>query len=157
MVQQAVGYLANEPVSGVMPALEKIDAALAAPDQDGVSVADVQRAKSELQAGKVAQGRALLQASIAAALSTVKPATGDQTGTTVVLDALPSRSGLTGEDWGFLALSVLAILGGLLLAYLFRPHQSVRELRTLLRWKHRGPNLPPKHEQSRGRKQADQP
>lgn len=148
LVQQALGHLVHDPAD-VGPALEKIDAALAAPDQAGVSVAELQQAKAALQAGNVAQGRALLQGSIAVALSTLKPATGDQTGTTVVLDPLPPRGGLTGADWGFLTVSMLAVLTGLLLAYVFRPRENVRDLRLLLAWKHRRQNLPSKHERSR--------
>lgn len=147
MVQQALGHIVHDP-GNVGPALEKIDAALAAPDQDGVSVAEVQQAKAALQAGNSAQARALLQESITVALSTLKPATGGQTGTTVVLDPLPSRRGLTGADWGFLTVSLLAVLTGLLLAYVFRPHENLRELRLLLAWKHRRQNLPSKHERS---------
>ena len=148
MVQQALGHLVHDP-GDVGPALEKIDAALAAPDQDGVSVAELQRAKAALQTGNVAQGRALLQESITVALSTLKPATGGETGTTVVVDPLPPRGGLTGADWGFLTVSMLAILTGLLLSYVFRPHENVRELRLLLAWKHRRQNLQSKHERSR--------
>lgn len=151
LVQQALGHLAHDP-GNLGPALEKTDAALAAPDQDGVSAADLQQAKAALQAGNSAQGRALLQQSITVALSTLKPATGDQTGTTVVLDPLPPRGGLTGADWGFLTVSVLAVLTGLFLAYVFRPDKNVRELRLLLGWKHRRQDLPSKHERS-GRKE----
>ncbi|PVZ60868.1 hypothetical protein C9424_00235 [Arthrobacter sp. H-02-3] len=148
MVQQALGHLVHD-AADVGPALEKIDAALAAPDQEGVSVAELQQAKAALEAGNSVRGRALLQESISAALSTLKPATGDETGTTTVLDPLPPRGGLTGAGWGFLTVSMLAILTGLALAYVFRPHMNVRELRLLLAWKHRRQNLPSKHERSR--------
>lgn len=148
LVQQALGHLVHDPAE-VGPVLEKIDAALAAPDQEGLSVSELQQAKDALQAGNTAQGRTLLQESITAALSTLKPATGDQTGTTVVLEPLPPRGSLTGADWGFLTVSMLAILTGLVLAYVFRPHENVRELRLLLAWKHRRQNLPSKHERSR--------
>ncbi|MDD1478572.1 hypothetical protein [Arthrobacter sp. H16F315] len=126
----------------------KIDAALAAPDQAGVSVAELQEAKAALKTGNAVQGRALLQKSITGALSTLKPATGDETGTTVVLDPLPPRGGLAGADWGFLTVSMLAILTGLWLAYVFRPQENVRELRLLLAWKHRRQTRPSKHAQS---------
>ncbi|MFB9653468.1 hypothetical protein [Pseudarthrobacter oxydans] len=148
LVQQALGHLVHDPAD-VGPALEKVGAALAAPDQDGVSVSELQQAKDALLAGNTAQGRALLQESISVALSTLKPATGDQTGTTVVLDPLPPRGPLTGTDWGFLSVSMLAIVTGLLLAFVFRPHENVRALRLLLAWKHRRQNLPSKHERSR--------
>ncbi|WP_354155569.1 MULTISPECIES: hypothetical protein [unclassified Arthrobacter] len=153
MVQQALGHLVHDP-GNVGPALEKIDAALAEPDQDGVSVADLQQAKAALQAGNSAQGRALLQESITVALSSLEPATGGETGTTLVLDALPPRGELTGADWGFLTVSLLAVLTGLLLAYVFRPHENLRELRLLLAWRHRRRDLPPKHERSRRKDQG---
>lgn len=152
LVQQALGHLVHDQAD-FAPALEKIDAALAAPDQDGVSRAALEQARAALQAGNSTRGRALLQESITVALSTLKPATGDQTGTTVVLDPLPPPGGLTGADWGFLTVSMLAILTGSVLAYVFRPHENVRELRSLLAWKHRRQDLPPKHERSRRKEQ----
>ncbi|WP_193342681.1 hypothetical protein [Pseudarthrobacter sp. AB1] len=115
-------------------------------------MAELQQAKAALQAGNPAQGRALLQESITVALSTLEPATGGETGTTAVLDPLPPRGGLSGADWGFLTVSLLAVITGLLLAYMFRPDQNVRELRLLLAWKHRRQDLPSKHQRS-GRKE----
>jgi hypothetical protein len=148
LVQQALGHLVHDP-GNIGPALEKIDAALAAPDQDGVSVAELEQAKAALQTGNSTQGRVLLQESISVALSTLRPATGEETGTTVLLDPLPPRSGLTGADWGILTVSMLAVLTGLVLAYMFRPAENVHELRLLLAWKHRRQEVPPKHERSR--------
>lgn len=150
-VQQALAHLVHEP-GDLDPVLEKVDAALAAADQDGVSVPDLQQAKDALQAGNSARGRTLLQESITVALSTLRPATGDETGTAVVLDPLPPRGGLTGADVGLLSVSMLVLLTGLVLAYAFRPPENVRELRLLLSSKHRRQDLPPKRERS-GRKE----
>lgn len=50
LVQQALGHLVHD-LSDVRPALVKIDAALAAPDQAGVSVAELQQAKANPPVG----------------------------------------------------------------------------------------------------------
>lgn len=147
LVQQALAHLVHDPAD-VMPALEKIDDVLNAADQEGVSVPEVQQAQAALLSGDVPRARSLLQHSITVALSTLKPATGVGTGTTEVLDPLPPRTGLTGTDWVFLAVSVLAVVGGLLLAYAFRPRENVRALRLLLASRHRRPDPPTKHDRS---------
>lgn len=133
LVQQALGHLAHDTTpTGIDLALEKVDDALAAPDQDGVAVADVTRAKSALEQGSVAQARTLLEGSITAALSELGPATGEDTATTVVPSELLGRTGLTGRDWLFLGGSLVLLLAGVALAFWFRPHDSVRELRQRL-------------------------
>ncbi len=133
LVQQALSHLAHDTTSGsIMDAMEKIDDALSTKDQEGVDVAELQQAKAALEAGQVEEGRALLQQSISEAISQFKPATGGETGTTVVLSPLPGRSSLTGGDWGFLALSVLLLLLGVGLAWRFRPQENVHELRRRL-------------------------
>ena len=129
LVQQALGHLAHATASeGIMPAMEKIDDALNAKDQDGVDVAEVQQAKTALQSGQIVQAQTLLQHSISQAISQLKSATGEQTGTTIVLNPLPGRGGLTSTDWGFLSVSILLLLLGLTLAWLFRAPESVYEL-----------------------------
>ena len=133
LVQQALGHLAHATGSeGIMPAMEKIDDALKAEDQEGVDVAELQQAKSALEAGQITQGRTLLQHSISQAISRFKPATGEQTGTTVVLNPLPGRGGLTNTDWGFLIVSIVLLLLGLTLAWFFRPPENIHELRQKL-------------------------
>jgi hypothetical protein len=114
---------------GRMPSVDEL---LDAEDQHGVAVDEVRRAKAALEAGKIAEARTLLQGSIATAVAALAPATGDETGTTVVLGPLPPRGPLTGWYWGLLLLSALAILLGTVLAILFRPRDSVRELRHTL-------------------------
>ena len=130
MVQQALGHLFHDsgPV-GTADALMKIDEALAAADQEGVSVAEVRQAKTALEAGKTAEARVLLQGSITEAVAALKPAIGEETGTRVMLGPLPPRGTLSGTDWAFLVLSLLVALVGAVLAILFRPRQDVRELR----------------------------
>ena len=81
LVQQALGYLAHEGASGSDAAMEKVDDAMATTDQEGVDVALVQQADDALKAGDVGAAQDLLQRSIAAAVSSLKPAVGEDTGT----------------------------------------------------------------------------
>ena len=134
LVQQALGHLAHDTGRlGIELATEKIDDALATTDRDGVDVNELQRAKTALEAGPVSQGVALLQRSIAAAVSQLPPAVGEETGTKIVLSPLPGRSGLTGTDRLLLAVSVLPLLLlGVGLAWYFRPRDNIAELRRKL-------------------------
>jgi hypothetical protein len=144
LVLQALGHLAHQSdTQGVMPAMEKIDDALRTTEQQGVDVAELKQAKMELMAGNVAQGRALLQHSITQALSQLPPPTGEDTGTKIVLDALPGRGALTATDWGFLIVSILLLLFGVGMSWRFRPTENIRELRQKLNPPGvRGPSLP---------------
>ncbi len=133
LVQQALGHLAHGITHDSMDlAMEKIDAALVVEDHEGVAVAEVKKAKLALDAGHIAQTRALLQGSIKEALSMLKPATGEETGTTVVVPALPGRKALTGGDWGMLVAALVLALAGIGLAFRFRPDDTVGELRRRL-------------------------
>lgn len=130
LVQQALSHLAHDTSpTGIDLALEKVDDALATQSQKGVDVAEVQRGMRALEATHVDQARELLQSSIGEALSRQPAATGYETGTTVVDSALPGRAGLTGQDLGLLIGSAATVLLGLVLAYRFRPRDSVRKLR----------------------------
>jgi len=60
------------------------------------------------------------------------PAVGEETGTKVVVDALPGRGGLGTTGMAFLAASLLFLLFGGGLAYYFRPGKTVGQLRHLL-------------------------
>lgn len=133
LVQQALAHLAHDTTHvGMELAMEKVDDALAVEDQEGVAVADLERAKQALEANQVDRARNLLQRSIEGALSELPPAVGEQTGTTVVAPALEARGDLTRRDWLFLALSTAALLAGVALAYRFRPSDTVAELRRRL-------------------------
>lgn len=130
LVQQALGHLAHDPTkTGAMSAMEKIDDTLATTDQEGVNVAQVKDAQAALEAGKVEAGRALLQQSITEAVSQLQPATGEETGTTVVPGELPGRGGLNGLQWAFLGISVLLLLTGSALASRFGPADNIAALR----------------------------
>lgn len=133
LVQQALAHLAHDTSHvGMELAMEKVDDALSAEDQEGVAVADVERAKRALEADRTGRARSLLQRSIEGALSELPPAVGEQTGTTVVAPALAGRGDLTQRDWWFLAASVVVLLTGVALAYRFRPADSVSDLRRRL-------------------------
>jgi len=130
LVQQALGHLAHDTShEGMTLAMEKIEDALATEDQQGVDVATLEQAKTALEAEQIDTARTLLQASITQALSGLPPATGEETGTTVIEPALDTRDGMSGTDWSFIGISMLALLAGVLLAFRFRPADTVGELR----------------------------
>jgi hypothetical protein len=133
LIQQALGHLASDTgPMGVAAASAAVDDALAAPDLQGVDVARVKQARSALQGDQVVAAQALLQHSIAGALSRLDPASGEQTGTTLVLTPLPGRGGLTGQDWGFGVVSLLLALAGIALALRYRPADNLAQLRRRL-------------------------
>lgn len=129
-VQQALGHLAHErSPRAVADAEASVGQALSATDQDGVDVALVAQAKAELTGGQIAAAQQTLQKSITVAVTELKPATGEETGTTVVGEPLPGRGSLTGTDWTFGAVSLLLLAVGVGLALLFRPAQNLAQLR----------------------------
>lgn len=134
LIQQALGHLAGD--TGEMgvaaAAAAAVDDAVAAPDLQGVDLAQVKQARAALQAHQVTAARALLQQSITGALSRLGPATGEQTGTTSVLTPLPGRAGLTGQDWGFGVIALLLAVAGIVLALRFRPADNLSQLRRRL-------------------------
>lgn len=130
LVQQALGHLAQDPgPKGVAAAEAKIGEALGGPDQDGVDVALVGQAQAELTAGEVVVAQQTLQLSIAEAVGQLEPASGEETGTTVVGEPLPGRGSLTGTDWTFGAVSLVLLVVGVGLALWFRPAENLAELR----------------------------
>lgn len=132
LVEQALGYLAHEGDAGVDMAMDKVGDTLATTDQEGVDVGLVQQAKASLEKGDVAAAQAELQSSIKAAVSTMAPAVGDETGTSLIPSDLPGRGALSGLDEVFLAVSGLLVLAGAALAAHFRPADPVRVLRARL-------------------------
>jgi len=126
LVQQALSFLVDDSgPEGVAQAVMKVDDVLAAVDHEGVAVEQVQEARAALLAGDRARARALLQASIAVAVSELRPAVGEETGTSIVFGPLPTIRAFIGWDWAFLGLSLLMILGGIVLAVRFRGHITV--------------------------------
>ena len=133
LVQQALGHLAHDTsADGLEVAMEKVSDALETENQEGVDVPTLEKAMAALEAEDVERARSLLQDSIAEALHNRPPATGMDSGTTTVRTELEGRSGLADEDWGFLSAALLALLLGAWLTVRFRPHDSVRALRTQL-------------------------
>jgi hypothetical protein len=133
LVQQALGHLAHDTShTGLDLAMEKVDDALAAQDHDGVSIPELTQAKAALEARQVEPARSLLQDSIKGALSELPPATGSDTGTTLILPELRGRNDLSGLDWLLLAGSVVLVAAGLTLSFMFRPQDSVGALRRRL-------------------------
>lgn len=134
LVQQAIGHLAHDGGHAAMDAaMEKVNDALKAADQHGMDVTLVEQAKAALEAEDVTRARTLLQQSITATVTSLPPATGEQTGTHQVLLPLRGRGALNGSDWTLLGLSVLVLLAGVVLTYLLRPADRVRDLRAGLR------------------------
>lgn len=133
LVQQALGHLAHDTsAEGISLALEKVDDALNAEDQDGVALPVLKEARTALQDGEVGRAQRLLQDSISHAVQNLPPATGIQTGTTIVMPELPGRSGLGAQGWSLLAASLLVLLLGTWFAFRFRPQETLRTLRTRL-------------------------
>ena len=129
LVQQALGHLAHDSgTAGVMAAQEKIDDTLATTDQEGVDVSLVKEAQAALTAGDVEAGRTLLQQSIAEAVSSLPPATGEETGTSLIPVDLAGRGALTSRAWTFLVLSALLAVVGAVVAVRYRPTDTVRAL-----------------------------
>lgn len=130
MVLQALSFLVNDTgPDGSAQAGAMVEDALAAEDQDGVDVTTLEQARTALEDGDTEQARTLLQDSIAEAVAGLEPAVGEETGTTEMLPPLTSQDALSVTDWVFLALSALVATAGIALAVLFRPTESLRELR----------------------------
>jgi hypothetical protein len=129
-VQQALGHLAHDTsTTGIADAEASVGDALSATDQEGVDVAMVTQAQAQLAGGQVVVAQQSLQQSITAAVTALTPATGEETGTTVVGEPMPGRDSLTGTDWTFGAVSLLLLVAGVGLAAFFRPAQNLAQLR----------------------------
>ncbi len=124
--------------------------ALEAPDQDGVDPDLVEQAAAAFDAGDLRRTRDLLQSAIGAGPyfgtgvpEPVREGSGEpgqpafavagESGTTVVLDAYEPDTGLNGGEWILLAMSVVALAGGVLMSWWLRPADSVRQLRRATR------------------------
>lgn len=140
LVQQAIALVAGD--AGPARISERINDALEAPNQEGVDAVKVRQALAVVEGvgaqatasqrtEAMLQAHSLLQASIAVT-APLKPnmATGEETGTTVVLDDFQPPRGIgTRGDLALVVLSLLAIGGGLLLARWLRPPHTLRQLR----------------------------
>lgn len=143
LVQQAIALIVNTP-DDRMAIEERISDALEAPDTEGADLATVEKAKAALAADDLDQTRSWLQVAIGAGPylgngvppkvgetsgQPGKPAVGGESGTSVVLDELDPSGNLGGSDVVLLGLSTVAIAAGLLLAWRFRPEDTVRQMR----------------------------
>jgi hypothetical protein len=129
MVQQAISYLVNQPgPTGTAQALARVNNALAAKDQDGVDVATLTKGKAELTAGNADTARSVLQKSISEATAALKPATGEETGTTTVVPPFQGTFSPSGANWFLLILSILAAVGGAILVWVLRPKENLKAL-----------------------------
>mgnify|MGYP001795887778 CR=1 FL=1 len=133
MFQKRRGHRAHE--NGwvaIDAAMEKIGDAVATKNNAGIDHALVKQAQDALEAEDGPRARALLLSSITVALRDLPPATGEETGTKAVSLPLRGRGDLSDQDRLFGAVSALLLGLGVMLAYRFRPHDSVRQLRASL-------------------------
>jgi hypothetical protein len=145
LVLQAIALIVNQP-DDEHEIEERLEHAHEATHQEGVDLDLVEEAAAALHDGDHEGARELLQTSIGAGpfVSPGVPepireahgepgeptlAVGAETGTSVVLDEYEPSSALDGGNIGLLVLSAAAIVVGALLAWLFRPRDTVRGLR----------------------------
>jgi hypothetical protein len=129
LVIEALSYLANRPEGFEDMVSDKIGDALDAEDQEGVTISDVASAQEAFEAGDLTGARDLLQRSVQPLAG---PVTGEETGTTVMLDPVDPSVDLTGLDGLLAALSGAAVAGGVVLAVRSRPRESIRDLNQTL-------------------------
>lgn len=151
LVLQSISLIANDGTAEA--AAEKLTDALEAPEKEGTDLGKVEQALALIEgsapgsagAPALAEAREILVSAIAARPATgygeiPEPgvvgedespyATGADTGTVVVLDALePERGVNDGGDGVLLVLAVLMVIAGVVLARRWRPMDSIRELR----------------------------
>ena len=151
LVRQGIALIVNTP-DGTMAIEDKITDALESRDTDGVNVALVRQAATELEEGNLHRVRALLEVSIGArphmsgldvqpvgetagpvagsdVETAVRLATGEASGTNVVIDPLSARRQFDAGTWLALASMVALAAAGVGLAIRFRPPVSIRGLR----------------------------
>ena len=144
-VLQAIAYVVNTPDDMDM-ITDKLTDAKESQDQEGVDIAEVERAVQALEKGDMPQVRLLLEQSIGARAdlsgldvrhvlqvapggSTVSLATGEQPGTQIVTDELTGRGPWSGTDSALIGIAAAAAAAGVLLGWRFRPAHSVHRLR----------------------------
>lgn len=145
LVLQAIALIVSTP-NDMHMIEERVEDAIQAPHQEGVDMASVEKATTALEEGDLQRTRELLQVAIGAGpfvgSGVPKPigetsgepgrpafAVGAESGTSVVLDAYRSDTALNGGEVVLLILSVAVIAVGVLMAWRFRPPETVRQLR----------------------------
>jgi len=135
LIIDALTYLANRPPEYLDLVKDKVHDALDAPDKAGVDLSAVAAAQMALMADHMSgmtdmtQVRTLLQGSL---LPLSGPVTGEQTGTTTMLDPLVGHTAWNASTEVFTAAIAVAMLLGLVLSYLWRPTESFSQLRRRL-------------------------
>lgn len=151
LVRQAIALIVNTPKDG-MAIEDKITDAIESEDVEGVNVDLVEQASVAFEDGDLHRARALLEASIGARphLSgfdvmpvgrthgpmesddpqmAMRMATGEESGTDVVIDPLDPPHRFDAGTWAALAAAVGLGAVGVALAVRFRPPVSLRSLR----------------------------
>lgn len=136
LVEQAVALIANDAYEDQVA--ERVDDALMAPRKEGVDLAKVRTAQDLIEQPGYSQAvqrqvKVLLRDSLGGKLPSApkagRPATGDETGTRVVLAELrPARGISDGGDAVLVGLAAAAIGGGLYLSRRLRPPHTLRQL-----------------------------
>lgn len=150
LVRQSIALIVADP-EGRGEIVERVEAALVAPDVSGVDLALVDQANTMLAAGDdVAEVRPVLEASLASAPSAPPPdeaatggapattgsdtgsmttmPTGSDPGSTVIADPLETRPVLAATDWVVLFGALAVGLAGVWLALRFRPETARSEV-----------------------------
>lgn len=145
LVLQAISLIVNTP-DEVHEIEERLEHALEAPHTEGVDLTLVEEAAAALEDHDLRRTRELLETSIGAGPfvghGVPRPirelsedpdqpgfAIGGETGTTVVLDEYRAEAALDGGEVALLIVSAAGITLGGLLAWRFRPADTVRQLR----------------------------
>jgi hypothetical protein len=136
LVEQAVALIANNAYESQVA--ERIGDALMAPHKEGVDLSKVRQAQGLIEqpgysAAASRQVEGLLLHSLGGKLPSApkagRPATGDDTGTSVVLDEFrPARGISDGGDAVLVGLGAVAVGGGVWLSRRLRPPHTIREL-----------------------------
>mgnify|MGYP001285333982 CR=1 FL=1 len=129
LVLQALTYLTNRPPGYEDMASDKIGDALDAPDQEGVTLADVESAQQTFESGDLTATRDLLQQSVLPLDGLV---TGEESGTTIMLDPLTPSPNFTGLEGVLAGLSAAALVGGIVLSVRGRPTESIHDLQNIM-------------------------
>jgi hypothetical protein len=152
LVRQGIALIVNTP-DDTMAIEDKISDALKSGNTEGVNLDLVQQAKTALDAGDLHRVRALLEVSIGAqphvsnvdvkpigetqapptgaeAEAAVRLATGEESGTNVVVDALKVDRHLDAGTWLMLVVAFAVVALGVALAVWFRPPVPMSSLRS---------------------------
>ncbi|WP_189190585.1 hypothetical protein [Streptomyces albiflavescens] len=136
LTEQAVALIANGAAEDQVA--ERIEDALMAPHKEGVTLAKVREAQALVERPGYSEAtsrqvKVLLLASLGGKLPSApqagRPATAEETGTTVVLDELRLPRGISdGGDAVLVGLGAAALGGGLWLSHRLRPPHTIRRL-----------------------------